>query len=88
MLAKSKGVHCEMESERSWRQKSEPTNRNLIRRVRMGDVAKETKAPYCTEFLNVNKEATWTESLLSYPERSEDLLGSGTREWQSGQQVQ
>jgi hypothetical protein len=46
----------------------------------MGDDAKESKAQYCTEFLNVNKEATWTESLLSYPERSEDLLGGVTSE--------
>ena len=30
-LAKSKGVHREVESERSWRQKFEPTNRNYIR---------------------------------------------------------
>jgi hypothetical protein len=80
VLVNSKGVHREVESERSWRQKSEPTNRNLIRRVRMGDDANESKAPYCTEFLNVNKEATWTESLLSYPERSEDLLGRVTSE--------
>ena len=29
-LAKSKGVHREVESERSWRQKFEPTNRNCI----------------------------------------------------------
>ena len=29
-LAKSKGVHREAESERSWRQKFEPTNRNCI----------------------------------------------------------
>ena len=32
-LAKSKGVHREVESERSWRQKFEPTNRNCIKGV-------------------------------------------------------
>jgi len=31
-LAKSKGVHREVESERSCRQKFEPTNRNCIKR--------------------------------------------------------
>ncbi len=30
-IAKSKGVHCEVESEESWRQSSGLTNRNHIR---------------------------------------------------------
>jgi len=77
-----------MESERSWRQKSESTNRNFIRRSRMGDDAKESKAPYCTEILGVNREVTWTESLLSYPERSENLLDGCTSECQSEKQIQ
>ncbi len=29
----------------------------------MGNVAKETKAPYCTEYNNVNAAATWMESV-------------------------
>ena len=37
----------------------EPTNRNYIRGgFDVGDIAKETKAQYYTEHLNVNEEAT------------------------------
>jgi len=32
-IAKSKGVHCEVESEGSWRQTSGLTNRNHIRQM-------------------------------------------------------
>ena len=35
VLAKSKGVHCEVESEGSWRQTFEPTNRNCVRGIMM-----------------------------------------------------
>lgn len=45
-LAKSKGVHCEVESERSWRQKFEPTDRNcIIRRRSCGRCCKRNKSP-------------------------------------------
>ena len=58
-LAKSKGVHREVESERSWRQKFEPTNRNCIEGVdNMGDVAFETKARYCTDKICVDAGVT------------------------------
>ena len=57
-LAKSKGVHREVESEGSWRQTFEPTNRNCMRRGCMGDVAPETKALHCTEYNCVYAEAT------------------------------
>ncbi len=70
MLAKGKGVHREVESEGSQRQKSAPTNRNYIRRIVVGDAAKQSKARYCTEQQNVNIEATWAESGYTYPERS------------------
>ena len=72
MLAKGKGVHREVESEGSQRQKSAPTNRNYIRRIVVGDAAKQSKARYCTEQQNVNIEATWAESGYTYPERSDD----------------
>ena len=72
MLAKSKGVHCEEESEGSWRQKSAPTNRNCIQANCRGDAAKQAKAQYCTERQDVNAEAIWTESGYTYPERSGD----------------
>jgi len=41
-----------------------------IRRDDVGDVAKQTKALYCTEHHNVNTEATSIESGLPYPGRS------------------
>ena len=37
----------------------------------MGDAAKQAKAPYCTERQCVNTEVTWTESVYTYPERSD-----------------
>ena len=37
----------------------------------MGDAAKQAKAPYCTEPQNVNTGVTWTESVYTYPERSD-----------------
>ena len=41
------------------------------RRVAAGDAAKQAKAPYCTEPQRVNVEVTWTESVYTYPERSD-----------------
>lgn len=41
-----------------------------IRRDDVGDVARQTKAQYCTEHQHVNTEATSIESGLSYPGRS------------------
>jgi len=38
-LAKSKGVHCEVESEGSWRQNSDLRNTNIIRRSSWGEIA-------------------------------------------------
>lgn len=43
-----------------------------IRQGSVGDVAKQTKARYCTEHYPVNAEATWMESGYTYPERSEN----------------
>ena len=42
----------------------------------MGDVAKETKAQYCTEHIDVNEEVTWIESEGTYPERSDTTLAT------------
>jgi hypothetical protein len=54
----------------------------------VGDVAKETKALYCTKLNSVNEEARWTESLLSYPERSDNLTGDVSSEIFSGKHLQ
>ena len=72
MLVKGKGVHREVESEGSRRQKPAPTNRNYMRRIVVGDAAKRAKARYCAEQRNVYIEATWVESTYTYPERSGD----------------
>lgn len=45
-----------------------------IRRGDMGDVARQTKALYCTEYHYVDAEATSIESGLSYPRRSSCIL--------------
>jgi len=58
-LAKSKGVHREVESERSWLAKVRTYEQELhIRQFRMGDVAKETEARYCTEYEVVDAGVT------------------------------
>ena len=54
----------------------------------MGDVAKETKALYCTKPNSVNEEARWTERLLPYPERSDKPTGEVSSEIPSGKQLQ
>jgi hypothetical protein len=47
------------ESEGSLRQIFGPTKRNCIRGILyLGDVAKETKTPHCTEDKDVDTEAT------------------------------
>ena len=43
----------------------------------MGDVAKQTEAQYCTEYRDVNEEATWVESLWAYPERTDSKPAKG-----------
>ncbi len=45
----------------------------------MGDAAKQAKALYCTEPQNVKAEVTWTESVYTYPERS-DVNAAKARE--------
>ena len=44
------------------------------RRAAVGDAAKQAKAPYCTEPQCVNAKVTWTESVYTYPERSDTNL--------------
>jgi hypothetical protein len=51
-VAKGKGVHREVESEGSRRQRIGPTNRNLIlRRYEVGESAKQDKAQHCPSFM-------------------------------------
>lgn len=69
-LAKSKGVHREVESEGSWRQSSGPRNTNIIRQKSLGEFAIHNKAPRLHGSGTVNNAGRWNESLLSYRGRS------------------
>jgi len=69
-LAKGKGVHCEMESEGSWRQNSAPRNTNRIRHNRWDELAKQSEVQRLHGHRNVNTAGTWSESLLPYRGRS------------------
>ena len=75
MLANSKGVVGDCESEGSWRQIWEPTNRNCIQGGMMRVMLLNKQKPYyCTEYHCVNAEATSIESGLSYSGRSDTNL--------------
>ena len=75
MLAKSKGVAGDCESEGSWRQIWERTYRNCIQGVVMWVMLLNKQKPYyCTEHHRVNAEATSIESGLSYSGRSDTNL--------------
>ncbi len=65
-LAKSKGVHREVESEGSWRQNSAPRNTNLIRHNRWDETAKQVEVRRLHRHRNVNEAGIWSESGLSY----------------------
>jgi len=69
-IAKGKGVHREVESEGSRRQTSGLTNRNHIRRCKLGKVAIQTEAQNYPEGYSVNVADRWKERLRSYPGRS------------------
>jgi hypothetical protein len=69
-LAKSKGVHREVESEGSWRQKSAPRNTNLIRHIHQDEAAKQVKVQRLHGWWSVNEAGRWRESGLSYRGRS------------------
>ena len=69
-IAEGKGVHREVESEGSRRQTSGLTNRNHIRRCRLGKVAQQTEALNYPEAYGVNVAGRWEERLRSYPGRS------------------
>jgi len=77
-IAKSKGVHREVESEGSWRQNSGLTNRNHIRgRCTLGEVAQQTKALNYPKVYDVYVADRWSERLRSYLGRSDIPLLEG-----------
>ncbi len=73
-IAKSKGVHREVESEESWRQSSGLTNRNHIRLqsgIRLRNKSKSNNYP---ELTVVNVADGWSERLRSYLGRSRQRM--------------
>ena len=69
-LAKSKGVHREVESEGSWRQSSDPRNTNIIRHIRLDEFAQQNEVQKLHGNRSVNDAGTWNEGYLSYRGRS------------------
>ena len=69
-LAKSKGVHREVESEGSWRQSSGPRNTNIIRQKLWDEVAKQTEVQRLHGHDTVDGAGRWNEGLSSYHGRS------------------
>ena len=69
-LAKSKGVHCEVESEGSWRQSSGPRHTNVIRQKLMDELAKQSEVQRLHGHNTVNGAGRWNESLAFYHGRS------------------
>ncbi len=61
-LVKSKGVHCEVESEGSLRQISEPRNTNIIRHIQWDEFAKQNEVQKLHGHWSVNDAVTWNES--------------------------
>lgn len=61
-LAKGKGVHCEVESERSRRQTLAPRNTNHIRHIRWDELATQSEIQRLHRHRSVNVAGTWGES--------------------------
>lgn len=65
-LAQGKGVHCEVESEGSWRQNAAPRNTNLIRHIQWDEAAQQVEVQRLHGHWSVNEAGRWRESRLSY----------------------
>ena len=57
-IADGKGVHCEMESERSPRQTFDPTNRNFVRHKQADKAASQAEVQKLLRTCNVNEADT------------------------------
>jgi hypothetical protein len=69
-LAKSKGVHREVESEGSWRQSSGPRNTNIIRHIQWDEFAIQNEVLKLHGHWSVNDAGIWNEGYSSYHGRS------------------
>ena len=70
-LAEDKGVHCEVESEGSWKQNSALRNTNHIRHNRWDETPKRVEVQRLHRQRDVNMAGTWRESELPYHGRSD-----------------
>ena len=73
-IAKSKGVHREVESEESWRQSSGLTNRNHMRLQLVIRLPYKLKSNNYSELTVVDVAGTWSERLRSYLGRSRQRM--------------
>ena len=88
-IANGKGVHCEVESERSPRQTFDPTNRNFVRHMQVDKAAKQAEVLKLLGTCGVNEADTRRERLSPYPGRAlrhdPTTLGHGVKLTESSQ---
>ena len=65
-IAKSKGVHREVESEESWRQTTGLTNRNRMRHEQAGKAASQAEAQRLHGACSVDAAGRWSERGEAY----------------------
>jgi hypothetical protein len=58
LIADDKGVHCEVESERSLRQTFDPTNRNFVRHMQADKAADQAEVQKLLGTCGVNEADT------------------------------
>ena len=75
-IADGKGVHREVESERSPRQTSGLTNRNRMRRVWLDEAASQAEVLILPGSQGVDAADVWRERLCPYPGRSHGRMGN------------
>jgi len=69
-LTKSKGVHCEVESEGRWRQSFDTRATNIIWHIRWDELQHKTKSQSYMDNRAVNDAGTWNEGYSPYQGRS------------------
>ena len=80
-LAEDKGVHCEVESEGSWKQNSALRNTNHIRHNRWDKTPTQVKVQRLHRQRDVNMAGTWRESELPYHGRSDRRVETKYEAW-------
>ena len=81
LLANSKCVHCEVESEGSWRQSYAPMNTNDIRHIRWDETAIQAKVQRLQGHRDIYNAGTWNESGLPYRGRPPGRVETEFEAW-------